>query len=653
MYSYEPLPNTNFIRVADIHPAEFDNEIVISLRLEPFDVVVAPSPVVPHYEALSYTWGSRNNPSFVKIHHSRNACAKLDITQNLDIALRHLRYVDRPRTVWIDAICIDQSNEIEKAPQVAMMGSLYRLAERVVVWLGPEENDSNHAMALMQDIGAQVYVDFDTCVMEPTTDARDPTLANENVQLPLEERDLCSLYHLFCRPWFERLWVRQEIFLANELAIVVCGSCSMLWKVFRRAWSCFYLKPKKLFQFIDELTDRSNSLSEFLYQDVGRQLPHLRESFGHAKCGDLRDRIYALLSLDRTMEEMHIIPDYTTTPGQLFEDVTKKCMSHFENLEILTECELPSGGSTQNSSERSWVPDWSVGVPYILHLSAGVSYTSGPFVGQQFPIVDGRLRVVAVPVDAIQSLRDNPIQRKPKSFDSGYAQIGIKKLLSEKNLSAEYPGGEGIDMLDAYTRTFTLDQFAETYFPPTDSFPLTEESIQLMRQLVAAGEDELPLEDKHRYFDRAEDALSGRLILETAKQYIGLAPSSALPGDEIFVVLGCSLPLILRRMGGGEQWKLIGACYVCGFNEGEAILGPMPSDIRFVQVWEEESGSYLRSFVNDTTGEVSDIDPRLDAWPTEGFPRVNYGVLGSKDRMVVSEENLTDQGIQAKHLDIV
>ncbi|XXG96583.1 hypothetical protein Hte_002870 [Hypoxylon texense] len=161
-YRYTPLPGNNYIRLATIHPGKFEDDIIVSFRTVPF-----PGPT---YEALSYTWGSKKNSRSVYVSKCdagttaalQKICkVKLEsipTTQNLDIALRHLRYGVEPRVIWIDALCIHQADAAEKGPQVAMMGDIYRLAHRVIAWLGPEENDSNNAMALMRLIGLQVEI---------------------------------------------------------------------------------------------------------------------------------------------------------------------------------------------------------------------------------------------------------------------------------------------------------------------------------------------------------------------------------------------------------------------------------------------------------------------------------------------------------------
>lgn len=642
MYSYDPLP-TNFIRVVEIHPGQFDDDIAITLHPERFDPAVIPSPVFPRYEALSYTWGSKDNPAQVQVQGFADCI--IEVTRNLDVALRHLRQADQSRLMWIDAVCIDQLNNVEKGPQVGMMGDIYRLAESVVVWLGPEENDSDSAMWLMEAIGAEIEVDFDTCEMKPSSIATDLTLSDESATISIDEEGLCSLYHLFCRSWFERLWIRQELALANESALFVCGFRSVRWQVFKRAWACFYLKPKPSFKFSDELTNRNNSLSGLLFQEVGRHLPHLREGFGNAQCSDPRDRIYALLSLDKTMEDLGIVPDYSVTATQLYENVARLFMDHFLGLEILTECEMACG--VGNWEGPSWVPDWSVGNPYILHLSSGVTYASGPFVGPRLPVVDHRLTVIGVPFDTIQNL-EQPLVAKSALPHNDDTQMAVKQMLLGKDLSRSYVGGE--TLLDAYVRTFTLDQFAETYSPATTSYPRFAESVELMMKLNSHAEGSPLIEDEQRLFDRLEDVLSGRLLLETTKKYIGLVPPSALPSDEIYIILGSSLPIVLRHTDSGH-YKVVGACYVCGLNDGEAILGPMPQGFRFVQMWDGEG--YVEGFINQDTGEVLEEDPRLKAWPTGDLTRF-MAISGSiGERIVVDVKYLGDRGINATYIELV
>lgn len=65
--------------------------------------------------------------------------AILHITSNLLQALHTIRYEQTSRVLWMDAICINQSDTTEKGHQVALMGRIYRDTQRVVVCLGCQE----------------------------------------------------------------------------------------------------------------------------------------------------------------------------------------------------------------------------------------------------------------------------------------------------------------------------------------------------------------------------------------------------------------------------------------------------------------------------------------------------------------------------------
>jgi hypothetical protein len=64
----------------------------------------------------------------------------VEVTENLAVALRSLRQRESARTLWIDAICINQTDNSEKDIRVAAMGAVYESAGTVIVWAGPESN---------------------------------------------------------------------------------------------------------------------------------------------------------------------------------------------------------------------------------------------------------------------------------------------------------------------------------------------------------------------------------------------------------------------------------------------------------------------------------------------------------------------------------
>jgi hypothetical protein len=91
------------------------------------------------YEALSYCWGDSDVVSPIRFtqHVDSHDSYFLNGTTNLCAALLRLRRPDAPRILWVDAICINQQDNMEKTRQLALMGHIYKQAARVVVWLGP------------------------------------------------------------------------------------------------------------------------------------------------------------------------------------------------------------------------------------------------------------------------------------------------------------------------------------------------------------------------------------------------------------------------------------------------------------------------------------------------------------------------------------
>jgi hypothetical protein len=127
---YAPLPNPTSIRLLDILPARRGRLIQTTLIVTDLDHV-------PYFEALSYVWGSPENPINILCNQM-----SMTVTPNLGAALQRLRDRFRRRTVWIDALCINQNDLEERAQQVSFMKDIYARAKHVVVWLGDNNVDA-------------------------------------------------------------------------------------------------------------------------------------------------------------------------------------------------------------------------------------------------------------------------------------------------------------------------------------------------------------------------------------------------------------------------------------------------------------------------------------------------------------------------------
>src|SRR5690242_6624948 len=132
-YQYEKLEHRE-IRVAILHALTSNGEIRCDIKRISIDED-------PDYEALSYTWGSTSDNIPVQVGSGTLWCTKSLVT-----ALNALSPPSSHRTIWIDAICINQSDATERNHQVAFMKDIYVRASRVLIWLGPAENDSDGVM---------------------------------------------------------------------------------------------------------------------------------------------------------------------------------------------------------------------------------------------------------------------------------------------------------------------------------------------------------------------------------------------------------------------------------------------------------------------------------------------------------------------------
>lgn len=153
------------------------------------------------YGALSYTWGTSENSAEILVNNQ-----VLDVAWNLYDALYHLRLSEKDRYLWVDTVCIDQSNNEERGHQVRLMGSIYQEANSVLIWLGCSREQTN----CLFDIFAQ---------------------RNHNAFDELSSSQASQLEILLQRPWFSRVWILQEIGNART-AFIVCGWDSISARTF-------------------------------------------------------------------------------------------------------------------------------------------------------------------------------------------------------------------------------------------------------------------------------------------------------------------------------------------------------------------------------------------------------------------------------------
>jgi spore maturation protein CgeB len=179
-YQYSKLsPESSVIRLLTLLPSgnKADN-----VRCDLFEYTIQVAETASHpYEALSYHWGNDDKPQSIIVDNHM-----LSVTENLYTVLKRLRDCKIPRTIWIDAICINQEDENEKKLQIQLMAAIYAKASRVIVWLGEARVDGDRALDLIR------------AASERSAKPPDTELLEKAVSKLLE------------RHWFHRIWVRNQ-----------------------------------------------------------------------------------------------------------------------------------------------------------------------------------------------------------------------------------------------------------------------------------------------------------------------------------------------------------------------------------------------------------------------------------------------------------
>ncbi|KAH8766543.1 heterokaryon incompatibility protein-domain-containing protein [Hyaloscypha finlandica] len=199
-FVYEPLLNDDSIRLILLQPSA-DPLSRIHCNLSHTTLVECKNDIIDHYTALSYVWGDPLSLEQIFLNGRR-----FPVTSNLFNALRDLRHEQRLRRVWIDAICINQSDVQERNKQVGLMGSIYSLAQHTIIYLGPATAES---------------------------DTNFQALRASKVELPqsrLRQSDW-PVAELLNWSWFSRVWIFQELVLSRD-PWIQCGRDRIRWDEF-------------------------------------------------------------------------------------------------------------------------------------------------------------------------------------------------------------------------------------------------------------------------------------------------------------------------------------------------------------------------------------------------------------------------------------
>jgi hypothetical protein len=366
----------------------------------------------PPYTAVSYVWGSDNRNSTIILNGEEYKTTFSGLT-----ALKWLRSRWRKKNFWIDAICIDQTSDADKADQISIMADIYRKAKQVTIWLGPDE-DGELALSLIRRLWIRTRLSGKMESSRFSLDAPKPAWK--------------ALQRLLQNPWFERSWVVQEIM--SSRVIVQYGDAKINWELLSRFAMSVENEVQSMRQLYSSIDSKDSSsaptsplkikyiriMEEFRSMNLDRDeclsllfyLIRMFRSSCRFKATNAQDRIYALLNLSGLASDVDFnaslnllgllgnarpqnTPDYHRRLSKLFTTVARHFLSTGpENRRLDFLAHAGTGhtyGRTRLPDLPSWVPDWSLENPPSLPLIGH----DGTLELLQHPRVKGILEDVA------------------------------------------------------------------------------------------------------------------------------------------------------------------------------------------------------------------------------------------------------------------
>jgi hypothetical protein len=434
--------------------------------------------------------------------------------------------------IWADAICINQLDLQERSQQVAMMGSIFSNAHKVLICAGdpPNSGEDEDVSSLMNGF-ALLW-------------GRHPDIPALREDDPLRNDPRWrSVANFMSLPWFRRAWVIQEVGLARDPRVLY-GHCEfsyremlkvMRWKG-RQTWALQFAIPSLLVhREWDDWTQPAHPLSFIDLLNHGALLA----------CIDPRDHVYAFLAHPLAKNEdgsPFVFPDYTKSVEQVYFDVSCKLLRRFglrllssvEHRELTIEEELPS-----------WVVRWDVSVVMndIARYPQLYKATPPQWAPDLSKVITGKmLQLPGIILDRISKAYCIDVRATPEVSLRFVDVSDTSRNLSWSNILVEFPNRP--DAPNAILKSLCA------------------------RDDLDPSKLRTP-ENKERFEHQVKDIGINRCLVATERGGFGVGPLITRPGDVCCLIYGADVAFVLRPSPVTSAYKLLGEAFVHGVMNGE------------------------------------------------------------------------------------
>ena len=562
---YSSLPTPSSVRLLTLLPGARDATLECTLT-------VARLEDSPSYETLSYEWKSQTQLYPVLCDRKY----KILIRQNLRDALLRLRRRHESRVLWIDAVCIDQEDANEKTLQVGLMKRIYESAENVVAWLGKDDEKIKRAMRMIcllhrhylpQKSGYECSEKETCCCDEDDSEklyVGEPSREIWEAALVL---NLCS--------YFSRLWTVQELVVARR-AIFICGESNMALDCLDKFYTVIhYLWDKSPNDgFLRSVLDRNimsipairHDMRESSNADGLLDLGVILRETRDLSASDPRDKVFAVLNLASGQSASATYLDYNLNVKSVYTSAARALLEGDMCWDVFEQISIP----TNRWRPPSWVPDLRDGSRRRVRIPGRRDfYAAGktkPYLPPTGNSPSNQLRLRGVFVSVIRETQQEALDSDSHLEGKGLEMTKPFRLAMTTATKEGKYRRTGQSIQEAFLRT----RLADTWL----------REGHLARVEMSDVGDTIPWKEASEpdsfscHGEMAQEIVWRSTIYDffvAEDEMMGLCPVTAMPGDTIYIVSGCRMPLVLRADRDRGVFKLVGTCYLHGYMDGEWI----------------------------------------------------------------------------------